>query len=66
MNIRVNGEKREVMEGMTVDALLDLLAVKRQGIAVDLNREIVPRRLLGSTILKEGDAVEIVKMVGGG
>lgn len=66
MHIRVNGEKREVREGMTIDALLDLLAIRRQGIAIDLNREIVPKRLLGSTVLKEGDAVEIVRMVGGG
>lgn len=66
MQIKVNGEKREVCEGITIDDLLDLLAVKRQGIAIDLNREIVPKRLLGVTILKDGDAVEIVRMVGGG
>ena len=42
------------------------LSIKREGIAVDLNREIVPRRLLGSTVLKEGDTLEIVRMVGGG
>ncbi|WKZ33122.1 MAG: sulfur carrier protein ThiS [Thermodesulfobacteriota bacterium] len=66
MQIKVNGEKMEVCEGITIDSLLDLLAVKRQGIAIDLNREIVPKRLLSTTILKDGDVVEIVRMVGGG
>lgn len=66
MHIKVNGERREISEGMTIDALLNILAIKRQGIAIDLNREIVPKRLLGTTVLKEGDAVEIVRMVGGG
>lgn len=66
MQVKVNGNKMEVCEGVTIDALLDLLAVKRHGIAIDLNREIVPKRLLSTTILKDGDAVEIVRMVGGG
>ncbi|HBG46799.1 MAG TPA: thiamine biosynthesis protein ThiS [Deltaproteobacteria bacterium] len=66
MKIKINGEDREAQEGSTVEALLESLSIKREGIAVDLNREIVPRRLLGSTVLKEGDTLEIVRMVGGG
>lgn len=66
MNIKVNGEPREVREGTTVEGLLESLDIRRQGMAVDLNREIVPKRLFSSTVLKDGDAVEIVRMVGGG
>lgn len=42
------------------------LDVKLQGVAVDVNKEIVPRRLYDETILREGDRVEIVRMAGGG
>lgn len=66
MNIKINGETREVGDGCTLDSLLDLAGVKRQGIAVELNREIVPKRLHGETRLREGDSVEVVRMVGGG
>lgn len=66
MRIKINGEYKEVAEGTTLDCLLDAFEIKRQGIAVDLNKEIVPKRLFGSTVLKDGDAVEIVRMVGGG
>ncbi len=66
MKIRLNGEIREVEDGMTIQSLLDSLSIKAQGIAIDVNREIVPKRLFGETALKDGDAVEIVRMVGGG
>lgn len=66
MKIRLNGEAKELPEGTTLEALLNLLSIKAQGIAVEVNREIVPKRLFGATALEEGDAVEIVRMVGGG
>ena len=66
MKIKINGETMEAGEACTLDVLLDLLGVKRQGIAVELNREIVPKRLHAETRLSDGDSVEIVRMVGGG
>jgi len=66
MKIRLNGEAKELPEGTTIEALLNLLSIKAQGIAIEVNREIVPKRLFGATALEEGDAVEIVRMVGGG
>ncbi|CAG1064646.1 Sulfur carrier protein ThiS [uncultured bacterium] len=66
MKIKVNGDMKELPDGATIDALLELLSIKAQGIAVEVNREIVPKRLFSGTALKEGDAVEIVRMVGGG
>jgi sulfur carrier protein len=66
MKIKVNGDIKELPDGATIDALLELLSIKALGIAVEVNREIVPKRLLSVTALKEGDAVEIVRMVGGG
>lgn len=66
MEIKINGETKKTGDGVTLETLLDLLEIKRAGIAVELNREIVPKRLHGQTVLKEGDVVEVVRMVGGG
>lgn len=66
MEIKVNGEKKVVPAGTTLQALLNELSIAPQGIAVEVNREIVPKRLHGETALREGDAIEIVRMVGGG
>lgn len=66
MLIRVNGEMKEVAEGATVEGLLSALGIRPFGMALELNREIIPKRLYGSTVLNEGDVIEIVRMVGGG
>ncbi|MBI5970748.1 MAG: sulfur carrier protein ThiS [Deltaproteobacteria bacterium] len=66
MLIRVNGKEREIPENTTLESLLKSLELKPQGIALEVNREIVPKRLYDETILHPGDAVEIVRMTGGG
>ena len=66
MRIVLNGEEREVASGITVAGLLDTLDVPRRYVAVELNREIVPRAQHAETVLAEGDRIEIVTMVGGG
>ncbi len=66
MRIVLNGEEREVADGTTVDALLAALDVPRRFVAVERNREIVPRARHAETVLAPGDRVEIVTMVGGG
>lgn len=66
MKIRINGSDTEVAFGSTVGRLLDMLEIDTVGVAVEVNREIIPKRLLGTTFLSEGDRVEIVRMTGGG
>ena len=66
MRINVNGEVRDVPPGTTVAALLELLDVPRQATAVEVNRLLVPRSEHAARALAEGDAVEIVTLVGGG
>lgn len=66
MRVAVNGEPREVEEGSTVSDLLASLGIRPEGVAVELNREIVPKSRHGSHRLAEGDRLEIVTMVGGG
>lgn len=66
MRIKVNGQQRDVPAGTTVSALLEVLAVPRQATAVEVNRELVPRSQHAARVLADGDAVEIVTLVGGG
>ncbi len=66
MKLTLNGESREIPDGLTVSGLLEHLDLARRMVAVEINREIVPRAMRGSTPLHEGDAVEIVQFVGGG
>ena len=66
MKITVNGEERQVADGLTVRALLELLEMPTRYVAVERNREIVPRGVHGETALEADDAIEIVTMVGGG
>ena len=66
MRIRVNGDSRDVAEGLTVEELLATLGIDLRGVAVERNRVVVPRSAIASTRLVEDDLVEIVRFVGGG
>ena len=66
MNIRINGEEKEIKEGLSVAALLEELRIRPGRVVVELNRKIIAREAHGSTALNEGDALEIVHFVGGG
>ena len=66
MQVQVNGETRDIAEGTTVTALLSLLGVHGGPVAVERNKEIVPRAKHAETILHPGDELEVVQFVGGG
>jgi sulfur carrier protein len=66
MHLVVNGEPREVPEPLTVRQLIEHLGLTEGPVAVERNREIVPRAQHGATALQAGDQVEIVHFVGGG
>jgi sulfur carrier protein len=66
VDIRINGELREVAEGVSLATLLDELRVNRQQIAVEVNEQLVPRTCHSSFQLASGDRLEIVTLVGGG
>ena len=66
MKITVNGRAMEVADGMTVEALLTHLDVRREFTAVAVNREVIPRHSHGATALGDGDRVEIVHPMQGG
>ena len=62
----VNGESRTVIEGTTVASLLAELGLGDTRVAVECNREVVPRAQHASTVLAAGDRLELVTFVGGG
>jgi sulfur carrier protein len=66
MKLLVNGDAIEVDDGMTVAALVLKLGLDQGPVAVERNREVVPRADHASTRLADGDQVEIVHFVGGG
>ncbi|GIW41719.1 MAG: sulfur carrier protein ThiS [Candidatus Binatia bacterium] len=66
MTVTVNGELREIPEGLSVAELLQELGIRTGRIAVELNREVLPRDLYGTRRLADGDVVEIVHFIGGG
>jgi sulfur carrier protein len=66
MQVMVNGETREVPARTTVRGLVELLGLTDGPVAVERNREVVPRALHPSTELGPGDVIEIVHFVGGG
>ena len=66
MQVRLNGEPREIPEALTVAGLLAHLGVKAPRVAVEVNEAVVTKDRYGEHELKAGDAVEIVAFVGGG
>jgi sulfur carrier protein len=66
MKIHINGEEKEIIDGVNIAALLDVLEIRPGRVVVELNRAIIPREARESTSLKEGDVLEIVHFVGGG
>lgn len=64
--IVLNGEPHPVDEETTVAALVTALGLAPQQVAVEKNREIVPRSAYTQTCLRDGDRLEIVTFVGGG
>jgi sulfur carrier protein len=66
MTIQVNGECRNMAPGSTVAELLAALEVKQPHVAVELNLEVVPRAQHAQTVLRDGDRLEVVTLVGGG
>lgn len=64
--VRVNGEERRFPPGLTISALLGELEISTPRVAVERNREIVPKASYASTHVEEGDELEVVEFVGGG
>jgi len=66
LKLQINGEERAFDEQFTLGRLIEFLGMKPDRVAVELNRDIVPRDRWAETPLNDGDKLELVHFVGGG
>lgn len=66
MTITLNGDKHELVAPLSVSDLLQQLEIDARRVAVELNLTVVKKAAYDSSVIKDGDAVEIVNFVGGG
>ena len=69
MKLQINGEDRDFSDApasFSLAALVERLGMKADRVAVELNRDIVPRDRWAETRLTDGDRLEVVHFVGGG
>ena len=66
IEIVLNGKGRSVDSGLTLAALITGLELDSSRVAVERNRQVVPRSRFASELVKAGDRIEIVTLVGGG
>ena len=66
IQVRLNGELRELPEALTVEALLAHLGVKAVRVAVEVNETVVTKDHYATHRVGAGDSIEIVAFVGGG
>ena len=64
--ITINGKAFVPAAPMTVGAYLDAHGYRRERIAVEKNGSILPKSVYDTTLLQDGDQIEIVSFVGGG
>ena len=66
MEVLVNGQSQEVADGTTVAQLLSERGMIASHVAVEVNLQLVPRDTHAARVLREGDRLEVVTLVGGG
>ncbi|MHC4295373.1 MAG: sulfur carrier protein ThiS [Planctomycetota bacterium] len=66
MRITLNGQREEVPEQISVAQLLEQMSLEPRRVAVELNRQLIPRAQHAETKLADRDELEIVTLVGGG
>lgn len=66
MNIKLNGDPHEIPAPLTISALLERLDIDSRRVAVELNLNVVKKTAYDSSVIHDGDEVEIVNFVGGG
>jgi sulfur carrier protein len=66
MRILLNGDPKELPAQVTVQQLLDQLNIPAGRVACELNLKIIKRAFYASTVVNEGDTVEIIQAIGGG
>lgn len=66
MEVTINGEKQQLADHINAQQLIEQLGLAEYRLAMEINREIVPRSTFGERRLQPGDEIEIVRAIGGG
>ena len=66
MNVRVNGERRELDEGTSVDEIVRGITEAERGVAVAVDGEVIPRAEWAERRISEGERVEALSAMQGG
>jgi thiamine biosynthesis protein ThiS len=66
VTITLNGDRREMSGPLSISALLQQLEIDSRRVAVELNLNVVKKTAYDSSLINDGDEVEIVNFVGGG
>ena len=66
MHVDINGETRDIPESVNLRALLELLSLSGQRVAVELNKEVIRRSDWEKVFVANNDRIEIIHFVGGG
>ncbi|MGB5725893.1 MAG: sulfur carrier protein ThiS [Thiogranum sp.] len=66
MELIINGKAEQLPEGTSAAQLIEQLGLTNERLAMEVNREILPRSSFEAHILKAGDQIEIVRAIGGG
>jgi sulfur carrier protein len=66
MQVNVNGQLEELMDGLTINGLLSKKKLKLKSVVVELNGKIIETDEYATLVLKNKDSIEILQFVGGG
>ncbi|MBN2804988.1 MAG: sulfur carrier protein ThiS [Deltaproteobacteria bacterium] len=66
VTLKVNGTDKEFDDNLNISSLLEGLHIKNPMIIVELNKDVISKDLYNSTLLKNGDNIEIITIMGGG
>jgi sulfur carrier protein len=66
MRVTVNGDPRELPDGLGLVALIEQLGLRPGSVVVERNGEALPRSAMDGVVLADGDTLELVRAVAGG
>ena len=66
IKIKINGKLKTVHQNTKLSILIDFLKIPIKKVAIELNEEIVNKKMLNKIVLKNNDRIEIVHFIGGG
>ncbi len=66
IEITINGESRHINDDLSLEQLIQQLQLVSQQVAIEVNRQLIPRREHAGHRLRSGDQLEVVSLAGGG